>query len=218
MEPEGAVALELRLVEPLIRGRLMREQRPSPPVGEDVNRLIARDRRLDVHEQAVLGLPPVDRRVLNRGDRIVPGGAVRCRFTDADAAVEHDGDPHVDADLADGVRQIVKRERGVATGIDHENVATAAQHHLIQAEVLEVAAVRQVHVRAVVGCAAEHFGEKGSETMLRLAAAPLRLGRIAEPRAQSRVEHRQQERQQWRREGAHVRTGGRTGDGHGRAQ
>src|SRR4051812_29769104 len=49
---ERAIALPLRFVEELIRGRLLREGLMMPRILEDIHRLVAGQRRLDVDQRA----------------------------------------------------------------------------------------------------------------------------------------------------------------------
>jgi hypothetical protein len=60
---EGAVGFELRLVEPLIGGRLVRKIRMRPLIRDELGRaLVAAHRRLDVEDVAGRGRPPPERR------------------------------------------------------------------------------------------------------------------------------------------------------------
>ena len=61
--------------------------------------------------------------------------------------VDVDGDAEVDADLADGVAEILEDVLRVGAGVADDDAVAAAQHHLVQAEVLEVPAVGEVDVR-----------------------------------------------------------------------
>ena len=105
-------------------------------VVRDVDGLVTGDRRLEVHEHAVLEFG-IDRRIPDRAD----GETRRLARSDMEAGGKVDVDAEIDADLPDGVRQIAERVAAVASGVAQDDVAAAAQHHLVQAQVLEVAAV-----------------------------------------------------------------------------
>ena len=68
LQSEHAVTLELRLAEPLLGRRLVRERCVRARVVGDVDRLVAEERRLQVEEHAVLE-PGIDRRVADRSRR-----------------------------------------------------------------------------------------------------------------------------------------------------
>jgi len=59
--------------------------------------------------------------------------------------------------LANRIAQIFKMKFAVGIGIHDDDVPAAAQDHLIESKILEMAAVGKVNVRAVVGGQAEGF-------------------------------------------------------------
>src|SRR5437879_6177372 len=69
--PEHAVAFQLRLAKPLVRGRLVRKGRVCGGIGANISRLGAVVTRLDVDQQ-----PRFSRgfRIANIGDRAVDSG------------------------------------------------------------------------------------------------------------------------------------------------
>ena len=73
------------------------------------------------------------------------------------ADVDLDVDAEVGAALLDGVAQIPERHAAVLAGVARDDEAAAAADQFVDAEVLEVAAVRQVHPLARVGGHAEQF-------------------------------------------------------------
>ena len=118
------------------------------------------------------------------------------------------------------------RHLAVLFGVDGDDVRAAPADQLVDAEVLEVAAVRQADVARLVVGAAEQLLEQVERADLRRRLAPRRreqralgaVARIADPPAEPDIEHGQQERHGRRRVVAHVRAGGGAGDGHRRAQ
>ena len=67
-----------------------------------------------------------------------------------DLRVELNRNVEVDADLADRIAEVLKAGVGILTSIDHQDATTAATDHFIQAEVLKVAAVAQIHGVATI--------------------------------------------------------------------
>ena len=202
MDAERAIALELRFVEPLICRRFVGEFRTGARVVVDVDRLVSRPRRLHVDEESLLGLRAVDRAVVDRRHGRVQVRLPLSVLRHLRRRRERDRHAEVDADLANRVAEILERVPAVAAGIADDDVVAAAEHHLVHAEVVEVSAIREIHVRVGVGRAAEHLAEQRRRTPARIAQPPcVRAGRtrIAEPRAQTRVEQRQEERERRRR-------------------
>ena len=181
----------------------MREGGVRARVVRHVDGLVTDDRWFEVDQHAVLERG-VDRRIADRPDR----EARRLARADVEAGGEVDVDAEVDADLPDGVRQIGEGIAAVAAGVAEDDIAAAAEHHLVQAQVLEVTAVGQEHVRIGEGGPGEQFVDERLDAECRRRARPGRVAGhagIAEPDAQPRVEHGQQERHRARRIGAHVR-------------
>src|ERR1043166_8819742 len=144
---EGAVALELRLVEELVGGRLVREGVVRPLVVEHVLRLLAVDGGLDVDEHAVLRVlvyagvsDPPDGPVAAAAASPLLAGRVE-RLAEDGHLLEVYGHAEVNANLADGVAEVFELVVGVRRGIADDDEAAAAQNHLVEREVLEVAAV-----------------------------------------------------------------------------
>ncbi len=76
--------------------------------------------------------------------------------------IEIDADAEVDVDLAYRVAQVLEAALGVATGVAHHDETTTAADHLVQAEILEVAAVGQVDPVTGIGRVAGEFLQGGA--------------------------------------------------------
>jgi hypothetical protein len=68
-----------------------------------------------------------------------------------------DRDTHIGADFANSTRKVFVFIFGIAPRIDQHDKATAAKHHLIKCQVLEVPAIGQVDIPRLVGGAAERL-------------------------------------------------------------
>ena len=55
-------------------------------------------------------------------------------------------DPQVDPNLTDGVAQIRKRTVRVAAAVADDDIMAAPQHHLVEAQVFEMASVREIDI------------------------------------------------------------------------
>src|ERR1019366_5708583 len=75
-------------------------------------------------------------------------------------AFEGDLDAEIERHLANRIAEVLEREVLVAAGVDDENEPASAAHHLVEPEVLEVAAVRQVDVRLRIRREAERLGKQ----------------------------------------------------------
>src|SRR5689334_8804315 len=97
---EHAVALRLRLVEPLIGRALVRKRGMGLTVAGHIRRLVAEQSRLHVDDVPGLAIPVID---LSHGATLVRANAF-----------ELDRDAEVDADLAKRIPQVLVRELPVA--------------------------------------------------------------------------------------------------------
>src|SRR6185436_1802733 len=100
------------------------------------------DRRLDVDQRAVRHARAVHLRVPDAAEGAVAriGRDLGAPRVDPDAVLEVDRDPEVDADLADGIAEVTEVARGIAAGVADQDEPATAAHHLVDAEVVEVAA------------------------------------------------------------------------------
>src|SRR5262249_14238680 len=146
--PEPPVAFELGFVKELVERRLMREGRVGDGILDDVARLVAKDSRLDIEEHPTRVAVTV--RVADGGDRTVPTVALLDfrvpLLVDRHWPLEDDVDAEVDPDLTHGGADVVERRVLVLRGIDDNNEAATAEHHLVETEVVEVAAIGEQHV------------------------------------------------------------------------
>src|SRR5262249_26056753 len=159
----------------------------------DLRAMIA---RLDVEDHAWLAVA-VGGWIIDLADGVIGVtrsdialGATRLQIRQG---AETDRHTQVDLDLAHRVTQVLEGKAGVAAGIADNNQTAAAAHHLVDAEVLEMAAVGQVDVLLVL---ARHAQELGQERAGRRAGTvvPVRhvagWPRIAKPPAESDIEER----------------------------
>src|SRR5438045_9242849 len=105
--------------------------------------------------------------------------------------------------------------------MDHHDVKALPENHLIQAEVFEVAASRDVDVVVLVIRQPKRIpgelpkGQLGRNILVTLAAA---LARIAKPGAQANIEKCHDEGQYRRGVISHIRAGRGPGNGYRRSQ
>ena len=219
VEAQRAVALELRLVEELVARGLMGKGRVLGRVAEDIGRLVAGERRLDVEQR-----PRRERRAVGvaRVEAVVPDGANRAvafaAAGDGRQLAQIDLDVHAEVGAAplDGVAEVLEGDVAVLPGIAGDDEPAAAPHQFVEAQVLEVAAVGEIHPLLVVGRHAEQLVEQLAQRQVGGLALPHgREARVAQPPAEPDVEDRHQEGQRGRRVVAHVGRGGGAGGGDG---
>ena len=140
LEPEAAIALELRLGEELVARRLMRKVRVILGVLHDVGRHLRDARRLDVDQRADLSAPVID-----LADR-AGIGADATFVTLADAGDIH-ANVHAEIDpaLADRVAEVLEREVTIRTTVAGDDVTASATHELINTQVFKMSAIGQIH-------------------------------------------------------------------------
>src|SRR6266508_4255788 len=202
LETERAVAFELRLAEELIDRSLVRKRGVLDGIGPDTRILDAMIAGLDVEDHAGLAVAAVGGRIIDHADRrigmlcadiVVAGGRALLELRQT---VELDRDAEVDRDLAHCIAEIREGIIRVGPGIDRDDVPTAAAYHLVDAEVLEMTAVRQVDVRSVIGGETERFLDQRLDrecrTLMAVGLPALPAG-IAQPPTEPHVEQRQQE-------------------------
>ena len=189
---EEAVALQLRFAKPLVGRWLMWKFRVRGGIIGDVGRFIARQHRLDVNEYSV-GLRSIDLRVSDRAEGTAMNRAFRFLWRhDFDV----DRDAQIDPDFADGVPEILKDIIKILPGIDHEDEFAAAQHHFVEAEIVEVSAIRKIDVLVAISRVPDRLGKERPDCVERPAAFPgPRSGCawIAQPPTEAHVEERHQE-------------------------
>src|ERR1044072_4048115 len=174
VEAEHSVALELRLVEELVGRRLVREVLVALRGVEHVARLVAVDGGLDVDELAGFAA----RVAVHPFVVYVCDGAVSARLLlkacgargDVGLLLEPDVYAEVYANLPHRAAEVVVRARGVCRAVHDEDVTAAPQDHLVEAEVLEVAAVGEEHVRVAVVGHPERLVDDGAQCLLRVRA------------------------------------------------
>src|SRR5258708_24221367 len=137
MQTQRAIALELRFAEPLISRRFMRKLR----VIAGVAIYIVRDRdgpatmqgRLEINERPVVGaIRSIHRAVPNDRLRAVQAlrlGQIRQYL---DLALEFDRDSEIDADLANGIAEVLEGKRAVLPCVADQDVPAATQDHLVE--------------------------------------------------------------------------------------
>ena len=122
----------------------------------------------------VVNGPPRVERWIERPGRLRAGSAELqgAQFPEGDA------DAEVEGHLPHGIAQVFEFEILVTAGIDDQDEAAPPADHLVQAEILEMAAVGQIDVGPVVGGLAEHLGEQRDDGLGR-PVAPVAL--VARP-------------------------------------
>ena len=81
--------------------------------------------------------------------------------------MEGDPDAEIDVDFSHRIAEILEGEIGIAAGVDDDDEPAAPPHHLVEAEILEMAAVGQIDVAALVGGLAQRLGEQRPGRQLR---------------------------------------------------
>src|SRR6185437_12873520 len=94
-------------------------------------------------------------------ERTVAAFRLQLSRPDAQRAGALDAHAEIDADLADRVAQVVVVAVRIARRIDHDDVATAAAYRFVQAEILEVAAVRYEQPGVLLVGASEQLAHQG---------------------------------------------------------
>src|SRR6516162_1306444 len=221
VSPERAVGLELRLAEPLVGGALVRKARViggvtahAYPLGRAVVG------RLDVQQPAGArgGRPGRALRVGDRREAKTRAGHRRAVPRLEFEVKEVDADAEIDVALAHRVAELLEFHVGVATRIDHDDAAATAPHHLIEPEVVEVAAIGEVDPAALVGRRTRELLQSWRDAP-KWAFASVTLARwIAEPPPETDVEQHQQEADERRGVVTLVGAQRRTGDRHGGAE
>ena len=101
---------------------------------------------------------------------------------------EADVDAEIDRDLAHRVAEILEGEFRIAAGIADDDAAAAAPDHLVEPEILEVPAVGEIDVVAVVRGQAEHLADERQDRDRRAVATVGLVARAApDCRATSRA-------------------------------
>src|ERR1700735_2287191 len=134
---------------------------------------------------------------------------------------EIDGDLHVYADLAQSVPQVSAGQPRIAGRIAHYDVTAPPPHHFIDSEILEMPAVRQIHVLAGVIGETEGFPNNGCDRRSRPILTPglrARLAGIPQPGAEAGVEQRHNEPDYRRRVISHVGAGSGSRNRNGSAE
>src|SRR5262249_33987995 len=158
-EPEAAIALELLLVEPLVAGALVRKRVVQPLVRADVHRIVVVHGRLEQDEASVArGIDPVAARIADGG----PIGAARLRGP-GDLALPLDLHAEVDADLPQRIAEVLELPAGITARIDDHDRPAPSLDHLVECQVLEVAAVGEIHVRILVVGEPERLREERTQ-------------------------------------------------------
>src|SRR5678815_4528597 len=106
-----------------------------------------------------------------------------------------DGDPEIDPHLANRTAKIFEEIVAVAASVDRHDMPAAAQDHFVETEVVEVAAVREVHVGVGVRGVAERLSEKRKRRVCGASLIPCAgtgVAGVAEPPAEAHVEERQE--------------------------
>ena len=202
--PEPPIALELRLREELIGRRFVRKGYALGRVVQDVRGHARAPRRLDVQNRADLPL-----RIANR-PHCARRAVVAQRVGRGDLSnVEVDLHAQVRAALANRVAEILESVAGVGAGIARDDVAATPAHELVDAEVLEVPAVGEIHVAARFVGEPEDLAQQMEQRDLRSRLLPrvlvaLARVRIAHPAAEPDVEDAHQKREGRRAVIAHV--------------
>ena len=73
------------------------------------------------------------------------------RFFELVERLEIDAHAEIDVDLAHGIAEIGESEVGIAAGVDCHDEAAAPPHHLVDPEILEMAAVGEIDPGLGVG-------------------------------------------------------------------
>ena len=200
VKAQRPIALELRLVEELVARGLVWKRGMLRRVAEHVGRLVAGERALDVEERSgnFRGIAFLHRRqpvVANRPHRAVPHRAAIGAGTQV-AQIDVDVDAEVRAAPLDGIAKILERDIAVVSGVARDDQPAATAHQLVDAEVLEVATVREVHPFPVVGRHPEQLVEQLAQRQAGLLVGPhLVEPRVPQPPPQTNVEHGHQEGQ-----------------------
>ena len=170
--------------------------------------------------------PPPSLLIVNSPDRVerwIRQGRVRLGGAELQAAqsLEGDANAEVEGRLPHGIAKVFELEVLVAAGVDDQDETAAPADHLVEAEVLEMASVRQIDVGPGVGGPAEHLRQQRSDgpgRPIQLVAFLARAPGIPQPPSEPNVEESQQEGQGRRGVIAHVGAGCRAGNRHRRAQ
>ena len=134
----------------------------------DIGRFQAAEGWFDV-KQGAIGAGAVELRIVNRSDCVVAD--LRAGLLGRDG-VDVDGDAEVDADFAYGVAKILEDIVTVAAGVDDHDVPATAENHFVEPEIIEVAAIGEIHVGIGFVGGAEGFVEEGKRRMNRSGAIP----------------------------------------------
>jgi len=159
LESEGAVTFELGFGAPLIGRGFVRKRRVRRGITDDSHCLGPVYGRLYVKNDSIFAVVffAVGRFVFDNADRVVRnspllvGILIRRTVLHQLQIVEMNADPEIDVNLADGIAKISEFEAGIAAGVDNNDKSTSPPHHLIQAEIFEMAAVGEIDVGSVVG-------------------------------------------------------------------
>ena len=151
LNAQTPIGLPLGLVVELVARALVGKRAVSGLVLEDIRRLAADQRGLDVHDNTLVEPAVVD----GAHDGVLTGQVVRARLERVE--VDFDLDAEVLPDAPGRPAEVVERHAGIGRAVGDDDVAAVTAHELVEREVVEVSPVRQVDLRALGAGQAEHF-------------------------------------------------------------
>src|SRR5262249_47354707 len=151
LNAEAPVRFPLGFFVELVAGALVRKRAVSRLVLENVRWLAARQSGLDVHENALVVPVVVD----GSHHGVLTGEAGWARLEHVEVNV--DLDAKVFADVPGCAAKVVESHIGVRGAVGHDDVSTVAPHQFVEAEVVEVCAVREMNLGTSRATQAEHL-------------------------------------------------------------
>jgi len=152
MQAQPSVALELRFVEPLIGGALIRKLGMAVAIRQHVTRCTWRYRRFDVKElSGEAGFLVREPRIADRPSNSVDGGKaagarqLHCR------RIEGDLNSKVASALSDGVAEVPEGHLRIGIRVARHNILAPPAHQFVHGQILEVAAIGEVRILGSVG-------------------------------------------------------------------